>query len=499
MSAPLSPKTMEAVRNLPSMQELAKNRPDVPTEKPKVQKTVEELEQARSELELACQSFAGKDGKGGTIFELTELLKTDEKEEAELIELMGANADLEKALEPARKAREEDRKQIERLKQAYDSLLVEIAQLNKQIREAREAQVKEGKKEVEKEAAEVEDLTEHAVLEPPPIPFAVRDASIAKHQADLAAAPDLTEHAILQPPPIPEEVRKASREAIPDLSEYVVAMDPPPISEEIRTKSVEQHQRRMMKQTQEKTPAEAAPAKPEPAAKNEAGPETIAEAQAFLAEDQREQLEVRQRLLKLYHIYKEVVLPQTQALSEAAQALGSLGGPEKAGPVASLQLGAKMQLDDTRTLLPLLVGLQSEAMRNTPQDIEARTRDVQMVTARLQMRMVGIQGFRNTVLGLRAGVPKGSTQEGALVSLDGVAGKAWKSLGGMAAEWQPIGAKVQARNGREYHKLYKQAYGVITSERAKGNDIKIEVPKDVQEAMPKEVIPETENIPRMSI
>jgi hypothetical protein len=252
MSAPPGPKTIEVIGKLPPISELIRQRPDVPSEKPKVEKTVGELEAARLELEVACHAFAGVDGKGGVILELTELLKSEEKEEAALIEMLGANADLEAELEPARKARAEDQKQIESLKRAYDSLLVQIAELNRQIREVRDRQVKEGKKEVDQAVVEAEDLTAHAVMEPPPIPFAARDASIAKYQADLAAAPDVTEHAVLQPPPIPEAVRKASREKIPDFTEHAVAMDPPPISEEIRLKSIEQHNARIAKQTEAK-------------------------------------------------------------------------------------------------------------------------------------------------------------------------------------------------------------------------------------------------------
>ena len=333
-------------------------------------------------------------------------------------------------------------------------------------RESREG----GAGEVQKAADDIEDLTEHAVMEPPPIPFAARDASIAKHQADLAAAPDLTEHAI--------------------------AMDPPPISEEIKAKSIEQHNTQVAKQAEAKA-SEASPVKPEPAANNEAGPETIEQAQAFLAEDQREKMEVRQRLLKLYQVYTKEVLPQMQGIHDAAQKLGSVGADgftKQEEPFAALQRGAKLQLDDTKTIQVLFTHLQTEAMGTTPQDIEARTRDVQLLTARLQMRMQSVQGFRNTLLSMRGGMPKGSAQEAALVGLDRVAGKSWKSLGMMQAEWQPIGGKVQTRNSQEYHKLYRQAYGVITSERSKGSDVTIQIPEDVQQGMPKEMIPPKEDL-----
>lgn len=490
---------------VPAVQELLKQRPDVPTEKPKIQKTVEELEDERRALEVACRTFAGADGKGGTVAELTAIVEAEEREEAELVELLGANPELDQELAAAREARAEDRKQIERLKRAYDTLLQEIAELNKQIREARETQVKEGKKEVEKEAETIEDLTEHAELQPPPVPFAAREASLRveeRRQAMLAEAPDLTEHAelVTSTKVIPENDHSEGIPVTYDLSGWdqasaeaqasTASKETPFAAAEIMTMPVQE------------TPSLATPEgakKPEPAAKNERGPETVAQAQALIAEQQREQLEVRQRLLTLYKTYKEELLPQTQGLYEAAQALGSLGavttpGAEAPGPFAALQTGAKMHLDDARSLQGLFVGLQSEAMKNTPRDIEAATRDVQLVTARLQMRMQALQGYRNTLLGLRAGIPTGSAREKALLVLDAAAGAAWKAAGKMQAEWQPIGSKIQARNGREHHKLYEQAYGFITGERAKGSDIKIEIPEDVLKAMPKEDIPAGEDL-----
>lgn len=458
MSAPPGPKVMEALAQVPSIQELIKQRADVPTEKPKIQKTVEELEGERRELEVACHAFAGADGKGGVILELTELLKADEQEEAKLIESLGANADLEKELEPARQAREEDRKQIESLKRAYDSLLVQIGELNRQIREAREHQVTEGKREVDQKAEEIEDLTEHAVMEPPPVPFAAREASVRveeRRQAMLAEAPFLTEDAVEMTSPVVNEVT-------------VTTPDVPP-------------------------------AKPEPTAKNEGGPEGVPEAQAFLAEDQREKMEVRQRLLKLYQLYTKELLPQMQGMVDATEKLGAIGVDVKTkeGPFTALARGARMQMDDTKTLQVLFTHLQSEAMGTTPQDIEARTRDTQLLVARLQMRMQGMQGLRNVLLGLRGGGTKGSALEAATVNLDQLAGKAWKTVGAMQTEWQPLGGKVQARNGQEYHKLYRASYGVITSERAKGDDVIIEVPEDVQKGLPKEMIPDKEDLSKI--
>jgi hypothetical protein len=499
MSAPLGPK-FDQVMKSPAVQELLKQRPDVPSEKPEVQKTVEELEEERRALEVACKTFAGADGKGGTIAELTDIVQAEEQEEAELIELLGANADLEAELAPAREARAEDRKQIESLKRAYDTLLEEIAALNKQIREARDAQVKEGKEEVEKEGEKIEDLTEHAVMEPPPVPFKAREASMRveeRRQAALAEAPDLTEHAVLQPPSIPEAVREASMKRY---AERQAAQASPGVNASNETSfATAEATTTPIKETPPVDAPKTTPEKPEPAAKNEKGPENIAQAQALIAEQQREQMEVRQRLLALYKTYKEELLPQTQGVYEVAQALGGLGavttpGAEKAGPFASLQLGAKMQLDDARSLQGLFTGLQAEAMKNTPKDIEAATRDVQLVTARLQMRMQGLQGYRNTILGLRTALPRGSAREQALLALDAAAGKAWKAAGKMQAEWQPIGSKIQARNGREHHKLYEQAYNVITDARAKGEDVAIEIPEDVIKNMPTETVPAGENL-----
>lgn len=502
MSAPLGPK-FDQVMKSPAVQELLKQRPDVPSEKPEVQKTVEELEEERRALEVACKTFAGADGKGGTIAELTDIVQAEEQEEAELIELLGANADLEAELAPAREARAEDRKQIESLKRAYDTLLEEIAALNKQIREARDAQVKEGKEEVEKEGEKIEDLTEHAVMEPPPVPFKAREASMRveeRRQAALAEAPDLTEHAVLQPPSIPEAVREASMKRY---AERQAAQASPGVNASNETSfATAEATTTPIKETPPVDAPKTTPEKPEPAAKNEKGPENIAQAQALIAEQQREQMEVRQRLLALYKTYKEELLPQTQGVYEVAQALGGLGavttpGAEKAGPFASLQLGAKMQLDDARSLQGLFTGLQAEAMKNTPKDIEAATRDVQLVTARLQMRMQGLQGYRNTILGLRTALPRGSAREQALLALDAAAGKAWKAAGKMQAEWQPIGSKIQARNGREHHKLYEQAYGLIVDARAKGQDVVLQVPEDVLKNMPTEVLPANEDLSKL--
>lgn len=489
------------------MQELIKNRSDAPSEKPKTEKTVGELEEARRVLEVECRIFAGENGKGGVIAELSELLVADEKEEAELIEMLGANADLEQELAPARQAREEDRKQIEHLKNAYDQLLVEIAQLNKQIRELREAQAKEGTVEVAKEVAEAEDLTEHAALQPPPIPFAVRDASIAKHRADLDVAEDLTEHAALQPPPIPEAVRQASiakHQAdlanVEDLSEHVVAMDPWEDDETSSPVSSGKNEQGLGGQAKKVAPVEAAPVKPEPAAKNEAGPETVEQAQAFLAEDQRERMEIQKQALKLYQTYKNEVLPQIRGIVVAAEKLAALqgGSQNKQNVFASLPTWTEILWSNARASRVSFASLQSYNEQDTPEAIEARTHDVHLLQTTMNIQVKGIYLLRNELLAVRSQVPKGSLQEKACIAIDQATNKTRESIGKMQADWQPVYAKINGRNTKEYRKLYEAAYGVLVNEGAKGKNLQMQVPEDVQQGMPKERIPQQDDLIKVS-